>query len=138
MADGGAQKRPLDDPEDANGGALVAVKKARQEDSLVVASKRPEIKAVSCRHACSTARRLAALPCTGGAADGGGSLDASASPDLYWAAVCAGTRPDERAAGSYHAVDGPRRRGALKLGSAGLAGMQPRAARSRAGSWPSQ
>ena len=48
MADGGAHKRPLDDPEDANGGALVAVKKARQEDSLVVASKRPEIKAVSC------------------------------------------------------------------------------------------
>lgn len=81
MADGGAQKRPLDDPEDANGGALVAVKKARQEDSLVVASKRPEIKAVSCRHGGSTARRLAARPCTAGAAGGGGNgLDACASP----------------------------------------------------------
>ena len=46
MAQDGGQKRPLDDPEEANGGALVAVKKPRQEGSLVVASKRPEIKAV--------------------------------------------------------------------------------------------
>ena len=62
MADGGAHKRPLD--EDANGGALVAVKKARQDSELVVASKRPEIKSVRRGMGWSTARQLAAQPCT--------------------------------------------------------------------------